>query len=325
MEANMLFGLVAVGTAFGCLFAAAFAGSASLARRRSAMVAQGGQAGVSGLLNWRLRNGFSCTMPIAQRLNKLRKVAAMANESVMACSARGLDATCDSVVSVAIIALIAAAIVVVLVTGNPIASVAVCACLVVIAHVVSGSARDKRREAIREAVPGALESMAACFGSGFTLLQTFTQVAQDTPGHFGATFERGAHILETGGSVQRALAELRKDDNSSDLAFVAIALDVQHQSGGSMRQVLEAAGDSVKSELDLRRSLRVQTAQARLSARVVVVMPFILVALFSIVSPDFLSPFFSSVFGYALLALAIVMQVAGVVLVNRALAVEGVS
>ena len=75
----------------------------------------------------------------------------------------------------------------------------------------------------------------------------------------------------------------------------------------------------------LRRSLRVQTAQAKLSARVVAIMPFILVAAFSLASPDFLSPFFSGPVGYGLLTLAIVMQLAGIVLVRRALSVDGVS
>ena len=92
-----------------------------------------------------------------------------------------------------------------------------------------------------------------------------------------------------------------------------------------MRQVIDAASDTVKGELALRRSLRVQTAQAKLSARIVVIMPFLLVAAFSLVSPGFLMPFFSSAFGYALLAVAVVMQVLGIVLVRRALAVEGVS
>ena len=50
-----------------------------------------------------------------------------------------------------------------------------------------------------------------------------------------------------------------------------------------------------------------------------------MVAAFSLASPDFLSPFFSSAAGYALLALAIIMQVAGIMLVRRALAVDGVA
>ena len=92
-----------------------------------------------------------------------------------------------------------------------------------------------------------------------------------------------------------------------------------------MRQVLEAARDTVKGELALRRSLRVQTAQAKLSARIVAVMPFILVTAFSLASPNFLMPFFTSLPGIALFAIAITMQLAGILLVRKALVVEGVS
>ena len=325
METYLLFGVMAVLAAFGCLFAVAYVGIGSFMRKRAAMVAQGEEVGLAGLVKWRLRNGFAFAMPLASRVSKRKRVAEDVDEAVVACAGFGVAATRESIVSIVLVLLAVAGAMVFVLTGGVIGPVAVCVCLVVIAHVLAGSARDKRREAVREAVPGALESMAACFGSGFTLLQTFSQVAQDTPGHLGRAFEKSAHVLETGGSAQQALAELRNSGNAADLAFVSIALDVQHQSGGSMKQVLEATGDSVKGELALRRSLRVQTAQAKLSARIVVVMPFILVALFSLASPDFLAPFFSSALGYALLALAIVMQVAGVILVNRALSVDGVS
>ena len=325
MEARLFFGVMAVIAAFACLFAGAYVALASLSGKRAAMAAQGDATGFWGLVKWRLRNGFAPVLPVARKLSANRHVASIADEAIIACSNRDIAATRESVISIALIVLAVVAVAVALLTGSAIGSLAVCICLVVVAHVLAGSTRDKRRETVREAVPGALESMAACFGSGFTLLQTFNQVAQDAPGYLGKTFKRSAHILETGGSAQQALGELREGHHAADLAFVSIALDVQHQSGGSMRQVLDAAGDSVKGELALRRSLRVQTAQAKLSARIVVVMPFILVALFSLASPDFLAPFFSSAFGYALLALAIIMQVAGVILVNRALTVDGVS
>ena len=64
---------------------------------------------------------------------------------------------------------------------------------------------------------------------------------------------------------------------------------------------------------------KVQTAQAQLSARMVTFMPFVLVALVSLVSPGFLMPFFASFAGLALLAVAQVMQAAGVMLVHRML------
>ena len=89
-----------------------------------------------------------------------------------------------------------------------------------------------------------------------------------------------------------------------------------------MSSVLDAARESGEGEIDLMRSLRVQTAQAKLSARIVTLMPFILVALFSLMSKDFLTPFFTSFAGFCLLGLALSMQLAGVLMVRRMLRVE---
>lgn len=325
METRLLTGLIAVIASFACLFAGARAVAIALRRRRAAMAAQGESLSMQGLVAWRLRNGFPSLFPLVNGASKLRHVRDFLDEVVELCRARGWTSTRESAGSVLMAALGVLALVLGLATSSLVAALATPVCAIVILAALAGNAREKRQEAVREAVPEALESMAACLGSGFTLLQTFNQVADDADGPLGETFARSAHVLEVGGSAERALAELREGAHASELAFVAVALDVQHQTGGAMRQVLDAATDTVKGELALRRSLRVQTAQAKLSARVVVVMPFVLIAAFSLASPGFLMPFFSSAFGYALLTVAIVMQVVGVLLVRRALAVEGVS
>lgn len=324
MEARLFVGMIAVAASFACVFAAAQATAIVLRRRRAAMAAQGDDLSMRGLAAWRLRNGFPLLRSAAHAVAAFGPARRLLDDAVAWCAARGFATTRETCGSVMIAGLCALAVLFGLATTSPIAAVATPACALAVLSAALGNAREKRDEAVREAVPEALESMAACLGSGFTLLQTFDQVSREVQGPLGETFARSAHVLEVGGTAERALAELREGAHASELAFVAVALDVQHQSGGAMRQVLDAATDTVKGELALRRSLRVQTAQAKLSARVVVVMPFVLVAAFSLASPDFLTPFFSSAFGYALLVLAIVMQVAGVLLVRRALAVEGV-
>ena len=182
--------------------------------------------------------------------------------------------------------------------------------------------RERQEEALREAVPDVLHAMGSCFQAGFSLLQTFQQLAGEIKGPLGKRFAACAHLLETGHGSSEALGALRAGGKRSELAFVAVALDVQHQAGGSMRPVLEAARETVEGELALRRALRVQTAQARLSARVVTVMPFALVAVFSLVSKGFLDPFLQSPLGLGLLGLACAMEVAGVLAVRRMLNVE---
>ena len=321
----LLIGLALIG-AFGCALAAVKTASLSLRRRKAVLASrENGGSLAAELASWRLRNGFGFLIAPSRALLRIGHVRAVMRAAVDALARGGIMTTESALLSVVLVCLAVVMTVAGLLAGSVIAAIAVGLCLVVAGTMAVNGACDRRAEAARDAVPEALESMSACFATGFTLLQTMQQVAHDVEGPLGEAFGRSAHILETGGGAREALGELRTGDHATELAFVAVALDVQHQSGGAMRQVLDAAADTVKGELALRRSLRVQTAQAKLSARVVALMPLVLVAAFSLISPDFLSPFFESALGYLLLGAAIAMQVAGVLLVRRALAVDGVA
>lgn len=195
-------------------------------------------------------------------------------------------------------------------------------CFVLACFGAARTAADRRAEAVREAVPSALRSMGVCFKAGLSLQQTLKQVSREIQGPLSAAFASAAYVLETGGSVPEALEMLKDRAQSSELAFVCVALKVQHSTGGSLSPVLEAARESVQDDIELKRSLRVQTSQARLSARIVTVMPFLLIAVFSLMSEGFLDPFFNSAAGLLLLVFALLMQVAGVALVRRMLDVK---
>lgn len=260
--------------------------------------------------------------PIACLLLENRGVKRLVNEAVQMAGDRAWATTEESLVSVCVTVLASTVLGVGVATGSLVAGLAVAACICVCAAVRLRTVQDKCREAMRVAVPDALRSMGVCFQSGLSLLQTFQQVASEEQEPLATLFARAAHRLETGEGTERALEVLRSGSDVSELAFVAVALDVQHQAGGSMKQVLDAALDTVENEIELRRSLRVQTAQAKLSARVVSVLPFALIAVFSLVSEGFLAPFFESPLGLALLVMALGMQAAGIVAVRRMLAVE---
>lgn len=274
-----------------------------------------------------LRRGCPPLKPLARKLLHLGVVRAAATDATVALERRlsfegGSDGTTPdeaAVLSLVLAAALACGVAAGLASGSPVCAIAIASAFAMVAFQAARADREKHAEAVREEVPEALRSMGACFRSGLSLLQTLKQVAHELEGSLGELFEVAARRLEMGATVEEALAVMRNARHVPELAFVAVALDAQHQSGGSIGTVLEAARDSVESELELRRTLRVQTTQAKLSARIVTVMPFLLVALFSLMSPGFLEPFFASWTGMALLALALVMDAAGVIIVHRML------
>jgi tight adherence protein B len=281
-------------------------------------------AGASSLAR-SLRRGVPVFLPLARRIVARPACGKLADEAVAELAERGYATTAAAAASVFFAASLAIAAVGAVVTGSAAAAVAALICIFAIAAVVLGHRADVRREAVHDAVPAVLSSMSSCFDAGLTLMQTFLQVADDAPEPLAGTFAKAAHLLQTGGSTRDALALIKREAGAAELSFVAAALDVQHQTGGAMGKVVDSAAEAAKDEIDIKRTLRVQTAQAKLSARVVTVVPFVMLAVFTLVSPGFLDPFLSGPAGFALLVCAVAMQAGGIVLVHRALAVEGAS
>lgn len=315
-------------TVFACtgFVAAFFAGTCLLpliirdfgSARRTAR-AQSIAVGHGGYLAALVRNGAPALVPLIGVLAKNHVAAAFFERLRWYCEEKGLVATEESAATLFVAFELLIVVAGSLIAASPVFGLIVAACLVILVNSLVNQLQDRQKDAMREAIPDVLRSMSSCFHSGYTLLQTFRELAQESKGPLKGHFVRAASDLETGMTAEETLRKLRDSSAIGELAFVTVALEVQHRTGGSLQQIIDTACDSVENELELRRSLKVQTAQARLSARVVTAMPFVLIGVFSLISKDFLMPFFSSPLGIAILAVALTMQVIGIVCVRHLL------
>lgn len=312
--------LLAAGSAFLCAACAAAAIAARVAEgARAARMARA--AGGLSLVRRALAHGVPAFMPLARRLTAAPKAGAWAAGACALLAYRGVRADPAAVCSL----LAAFTVAVGAVCGaafSPVAGAALAfAAVLAVTGAVSRRVR-RQRELVRDALPDALRTMEACFHAGLSQSQAFQQLAREAPRPLSDVFDRAARAFEAGEPLHAVLARMRAESGVPELAFLSAALEIQHQAGGSMGPVIGAARDSLEGELDLKRSLRVHTAQARLSARVVVGVTVLLVAALSALSEDFLGPFFASPAGMALFGMAVTMQVAGIFAVRRLLDVE---
>ena len=268
-----------------------------------------------------LVGGFRPLLGISSRLLRLSFVRVFLAKALEALKLTGVKGSLESICSMLVLACV---ILIALgaALGSWLAGAAFGICLIAGVSAWSSHVLEVHREAIRDDLPEAIRAMSACFHAGFSLQQTFAQLRDELTGPVSDLFGRAGDAMETGSSAREALDLIRSSQNVPELSFIAVALDVQHRCGGSLRHVLDAACESLESEMELRRSLRVHTAQARLSARVVTGVTVALVGVLSLLTDDFLGPFFSSAAGMAMLACALVMQCVGVLVIRRMLRVE---
>lgn len=279
------------------------------------------RAGAGGLTGRLLRNGIPTMRSVARLMMRIPTVRTSVERTVAVLNIRGV--VCDAQAVGSLLSSVATCLLLLgFVVGSWVAGLAFAACMFAGVSAWASHAFEQRREDIREALPDAVRAMSACFHAGYTLQQTFDQLQRELRGSVGELFGSARDAMETGSTAKEALASLRGSSAIPELSFISVALEVQHRAGGSMRHVLDAACDSLESELELRRSLRVHTAQARLSARVVSGVSLGLVGVLSLLTEDFLGPFFETPLGMVMLAAAISMQCAGVLVVRRMLKVE---
>lgn len=323
METLDIMKLVSCSSAFLCAMSMLMVATHAMRRAQLASLVDSHASGSGvGFFARLMRNGIAPATALARRLATQAHLAAYFEVLCWHAQHCGFDTSSNRVGGIALLGAGIAGIVGALLFASPVFGVAAASCLLIFAALFARRAREMWRDKMREMVPDALRAMSACFQAGYSLLQTFSYLARETAEPLGSLFRQAESELKTGCSASLALGHMREAARLPELAFMTVALEIQHQTGGSLQKIAAAASDSVESQLALRRSLRVQTAQARLSARIITVMPFLLIAVFSIVSPGFLSAFFSSIAGFAVFCIAIGMQCAGVLLVRCLLDVE---
>ncbi len=182
-------------------------------------------------------------------------------------------------------------------------------------HLVDGRVRRRDRE-MRSQIPDALTALGVALGSGYALPQAFSYTAAHTPPPLSRELERVVWDIDAGRSIDEALDGLQRRANAPELRYVAVAMEVQHHSGGSLREIIACAVQGVRGSFDLERSLQVQTAQARLSARVVGLLPIGLLGVLALAAPGYLESFLDSPMGLGMLAVAIVLDVVGLLIIR---------
>jgi tight adherence protein B len=109
---------------------------------------------------------------------------------------------------------------------------------------------------------------------------------------------------------------------SEDLLYVATAVDVHSQVGGSVAGVFATVAETVRVRQQHRRRVQALSSMGRATAKVLAVMPVVFILATSIIDPQYTMPFIRSGMGHLLLVYSVVSVAIGFVVLNRLVNVE---
>lgn len=179
------------------------------------------------------------------------------------------------------------------------------------------SARRKRLEKIELQLPDAIDLMARALKAGHAFSGALQMVSEEGPEPIAEEFRTTFDEVNYGITLQDALSGLSARIPSTDLRYFVIAVLIQRESGGNLSELLENISSLIRARLKLLGTIRVLSAEGRLSAWILTCLPFALALVIYLVNPEFLSVLFTDPAGPKLIGGALTMMVFGIFVMSR--------
>lgn len=134
--------------------------------------------------------------------------------------------------------------------------------------------------------------MANGLRAGYSLLQAMDMVSKESSPPIADEFRRVVHEIGLGINHQEAMAHLLRRIPSDDLDLMISAINIQHEVGGNLAQILDVIGHTIRERVRIKGEIGVLTAQQSISGYVISALPVVLGGALFLVSPDYISKMF---------------------------------
>lgn len=147
--------------------------------------------------------------------------------------------------------------------------------------------RSQRMAKLTSQLPDALDLMARGLEVGHPLSVTVGNVATDMPDPIGSEFGMIQDQVNYGDDIKDAFADFADRVELDDVRYTAVSVGIQHGTGGNLGHVLRVLSQVIRDRMMMRRKIRAISAEGRLSAFILSVLPFLIISVINITAPSF--------------------------------------
>jgi tight adherence protein B len=148
-------------------------------------------------------------------------------------------------------------------------------------------ARQKRIARFAELLPDSIDVIVRGLRVGYPLAAALDLVAREMPDPIGTEFAMTSDEIAFGQDIRAAIDNLYRRVGQDDLLFLIMAVNVQNQTGGNLAAILASLARLLRSRSKIHLKVRALSADGRMSAVVLSLIPFILFGLICLISPSY--------------------------------------
>jgi len=149
--------------------------------------------------------------------------------------------------------------------------------------------RSRRIFNFAEQLPDAVDIITRGVRAGLPFSGSIGLVAREMPDPVGTEFGMLADEIAFGLDLRSALDNLYRRVGQEDLLFLTVAVNIQTQTGGNLGEILSRLSKLMRSRSKMRLKVNALSAEGRLSAIALTVLPFALFVIINFISPAYYS------------------------------------
>lgn len=177
--------------------------------------------------------------------------------------------------------------------------------------------RDKRLRLLDAQLPDAVELIARALRAGHPLAPAMQMVADELPEPIGSEFGVAFDEINYGVPLNEAMFNLARRVPADDLRFFAVAVVLQRETGGNLAEILDNISKLIRERFKLLGTIRVLSAEGKLSAWILSLLPFATALMINLANPGFMSVLWTDPAGRKLVFGAMVMMAVGIFWLTR--------
>jgi len=178
-------------------------------------------------------------------------------------------------------------------------------------------ARAKRIGKFEEQLPEALDLMSRALMAGHPFNETLKMVSDEMSDPIAGEFERVFLDINYGIPLKTAFMGLLSRVPTISLNTLVIAILVQNESGGRIAEILQKISEVIRSRFRLNRKVRTLSAEGRMSAWILTLLPFVLALVISITTPSYLPKMLKDPTGINMVLVAFGLVILGILWMRK--------
>ena len=172
-------------------------------------------------------------------------------------------------------------------------------------------------------LPDILITLAASLKAGHSFRQGIQSVVDEGAEPAAKEFKRVMTETQLGKPIDDALAHMATRMGSKNFTFVINAVTIQRQIGGSLAGLFDMVAETVRQRQQFARRVRSLTAMGRMSAYVLVGLPFFIAAVVTLLNPAYMEPLYHTGLGQKLMVGTVFMIGFGSLMLKRIATFKG--